>query len=154
MKISDHKTGKLPERMAKGITAIVEVTESSFPQIKGSVAAVRRSDGTMYLNMTMIEALKKEGIIDKEGHVLTFIMLHEAGHVVLDTNDELAVDEWAFWNYTRNNTPLGCFAWSGQNNKSLKKSVYALTRILKFDKAEDFKRAELQLQRALKYDNK
>lgn len=140
--------------MRRGITAIVEVSESNFPDIKGSIAAVRRSDGTMYLNMTMISSLKQEGIIDKEGHILTFIMLHEAGHVVLDTTDELAVDDWAFWNYVKSSGPLGCFAWGSRGNKSLKKSVYALTRILKFDKAEDFQRAARQLQRALKYDNK
>lgn len=141
--------------MSTGITAILEVDEATFPKIKGSIAAVSRTTGQMFLNMPMIQQLKAAGVIDKEGEVLTFIMLHEAGHVALDTSDEKAVDDWAFWQYVNSGNPLSCFAW-GVNcgSRSLKKSIYALTRILKFEKAEDFERATLQLERALKFDNK
>lgn len=141
--------------MAPGITAIVPVSEATFPKIKGSIAAVSRATGEMFLNMPMIQQLKAAGIIDKEGEVLTFIMLHEAGHVVLNTSDEKAVDNWAFWQYVNAGNPLSCFSWGvNGGTKSLKKSIYALTRILKFEKAEDFERARLQLERALKFDNK
>lgn len=141
--------------MSTGITAILEVDEVTFPKIKGSIAAVSRSTGQMFLNIPMIQQLKAAGIIDKEGEVLTFIMLHEAGHVALDSSDEKAVDDWAFWQYVNSGNPLSCFVWGcTASEKSLKKSVYALTRILKFDKAEDFERARLQLERALKYDSK
>lgn len=137
--------------MAAGITDIVLVDESTVPQMAGSVAAVSRTTGVMYINRQILDKLKAEGVIDKEGHVLSFIMMHEAGHVALDSDDELAVDEWAFWQYI-NSEPTSPFVWG--RRKSLQKSVYALTRILKFQKGEDFVRAQRQLDRALKYDGK
>jgi len=70
-----------------------------------------------------------------------FILLHEAGHVDLQTTDELKADNYAFCRYADMGYPLS-------------ESVKALTRILPFDKPGHFKRVEAQLARAIIYDEK
>lgn len=47
----------------------------------------------------------------------TFIILHELGHAVLNSGDELAVDQWAFKQYKKTKLPL-------------KQAVFALSKIL------------------------
>jgi len=69
----------------------------------------------------------------------TFVMLHEMGHVVLQTTNEIEADAWAFKQYADLGLPLS-------------ESVKALTRILSPSNPDHNQRMYLQLQRALKYD--
>jgi hypothetical protein len=116
---------------ARGVTSIVQDDGSL---LGGSVAGVNRETGVMYINKPLVDSMQ----LSKE--VLLFIMLHEMGHMVLQTSDEVAVDEWAHKEYLK-------------RGYSLKQSVYALTQILRFSKDEDYIRANLQLQRAKQYDS-
>lgn len=115
----------------RGITSVVH----DNGQVLGeSIAGVDRKTGTMYVNVPMIDKMK----LGKDE--IFFIMLHEMGHMVLQTSDEKAVDRWAHKEYLR-------------RGYSPKKSVYALTNILRFNKREDFDRSMAQLNRAQLYDN-
>jgi hypothetical protein len=115
----------------RGITQIIE---DDGTVLKGSIAGVDHKTGVMFLNRPMIDMkLTKDQVF--------FIMLHEMGHLVLGTRDEEAVDEWAHREYLK-------------RGYSLKQSVYALTRILRFNRDEDLRRANAQYRRALAYDNK
>lgn len=115
----------------RGITSVVH----DNGQVLGeSIAGVDRKTGTMYVNVPMVDKMK----LGKDE--LVFIMLHEMGHMVLQTSDERAVDQWAHREYLR-------------RGYSPKKSVYALTNILRFNKREDFDRSMAQLNRAQLYDN-
>lgn len=117
---------------ARGITDIVE---DDGRILKGSIAGVDHKTGVMFINKPLIDAMK----LTKDQ--VYFIMLHEMGHLVLQTKDEMAVDRWAHEQYLK-------------AGYSLKQSVYALTRILRFNKGEDLARANAQYQRALAYDNR
>lgn len=116
----------------RGITSIVEDDGSV---LKGSIAGVDHKTGVMFINRPLIDTM---GLSED---VVFFIMLHEMGHLVLQTRDEMAVDRWAHDQYLK-------------AGYSLKQSVYALTRILRFNKEEDLARANAQYQRALAYDNR
>lgn len=114
--------------MATGITSIEYVRN-----IGSTPARVNRKTGHLQINMDVFPRLKDEH--------KAFVLLHEEGHVVLDSSDEMAVDEYAFKKYAA----LGY---------SLTESVKALTQVLNSKSPEHTKRAYLQLQRALEYDNK
>lgn len=116
---------------ARGITAI-EVADESV--LDDSPAAVHRRTGVCYVNPVLI---RKLGMTKPQ---VVFMLLHENAHLALNTSDEIAVDAYAHKQYM----DLGY---------SLKQSVLAHTRILKFDKTEDFVRATLQLKRAQAYDH-
>jgi hypothetical protein len=98
-----------------------------------SPAAVNRRTGVMLINSSALNNMSRDQLF--------FIMLHEMGHLVLQTSDELAVDKWAHQQYLR-------------TGKSLKQSVYAMTQQLNFSSPEHYERAQLQLQRALSFDQK
>lgn len=114
---------------ATGITKVVPADLGASP------AAVNRKTGVMYVNTAL---LKRKGVNKDQ---LFFIMLHELGHVVQQTKSEINADDWAFEQYVK-------------HGGSLKQSVRAVTDWLRFDKKEDFVRANLQLQRAKTYDSK
>ena len=114
------------EGWAKEITKITKV-----PDLGGTPARVNRRTGEMYISMKHMQALPKE-------HRL-FIMLHEMGHVVLQSTDEARVDDWAFKQYA-------------DMGYSLKASVKALTRVLNDENPEHAWRMYLQLERAKEYD--
>jgi hypothetical protein len=116
---------------ARGITAI----KDDDGRLKGSIAGVDRETGIMYLNRSMIDSMR----LPKD--VVFFIMLHEMGHLVLQTSDEVKVDQWAHDEYLK-------------RGYSLKQSVFALTKILRFNSQEDFIRAKAQLARAQHFDTK
>jgi len=68
-----------------------------------------------------------------------FILLHEEGHVVLQTTDELEADKYAFERYAELGYPL-------------KHSILALAHVLTFTSREHFLRGYAQADRALQYD--
>lgn len=117
---------------ARGITEIV-YTDSSY--LGDSVAAVNVRSGVCYLNVPLI---KKLGL---SKDAIYFIIKHEEAHLITGSSDEATVDKYAHEQYMR-------------EGKSLKQSVYALTRILNFNRDEHYIRANLQLQRALAWDRK
>lgn len=96
-----------------------------------SPACVDRESGDIYIN----EELWKNIPL---AHRL-FILLHEWGHVALNTKDELEVDEFAHDLYMA----LGY---------SLKESVKALTRQLHYSNAQHLDRTQKQLSRAEEFD--
>lgn len=123
---TDFFGGKSP----RGITKIIP---DDGTRLKGNIAGVNRHTGEMYINMPLV---KQRGITKDQ---LFFIMLHEMGHMKLQTSDEVAVDEWAHKEYM-------------SRGYSLKESMTALTRVLRFNKEEDYIRGEAQLRRAQQYD--
>lgn len=70
-----------------------------------------------------------------------FMLLHEAGHVALQTSNEFEADRYAFENYV-------------SRGHSLKQSVYALSKILSGRNPEHYHRVKAQLERALLHDQK
>lgn len=116
---------------APGITQIRWATSSD--PIGKSPAAVYRRSGVVVLNPAFADKLNADQWL--------FILLHEAGHLALQSQDEKAVDEWAFAQYAA----LG---------KSLKSAVQSLTRGLPFTNAEQLERANLQFIRALEHQKK
>lgn len=96
-----------------------------------SPAIVNRATGVMYINLSVWSTLPAESRL--------FIMLHEAGHATLQTMSEHEADQWAFDQYAKLGYPLTS-------------SVYALSRVLKFNKAEDYERLQNQLIRAAEFD--
>jgi hypothetical protein len=115
-------------KWANGITAIRHADLGPSP------ASVNRETGVMYVN---------PNFRDSSGQKLTrdqwyWIMLHEMGHLAAQTKDELTADDWADKHY----------------KGSLKESVYVLTDVLPFNKAEDRQRVVRQLQRTQKRDGK
>lgn len=111
----------------KGITSITYVRN-----IGSTPARVNRKTGELQINLDVWPKLKPEH--------KRFVLLHEEGHVVLDTSDELAVDEYAFKKYAA-------------EGYSLTESVKAITRLLNNDNPQHNLRAQLQLQRAKEYDH-
>lgn len=111
---------------ATGITEIIYVDD-----LGTTPATVNRRTGTLYISKRIWKHLKPE-------HKF-FIMLHEMGHVVLQSTDEKAVDEWAFYEYAK-------------RGYSLEQSVYALSKLLNGRNREHGERVYLQLQRAKEYD--
>jgi hypothetical protein len=112
--------------MAYGITQIIRV-----PDLGNTPAKVNRTTGVMYISVRHMKAMPKE-------HRL-FVMLHEMGHVVQQTTDEVAADAWAFKQYA-------------DMGYSLNASVKALTQVLDDHDPEHNWRMYLQLERAKKYD--
>lgn len=70
-----------------------------------------------------------------------FILLHEMGHIVLNTSDEVAVDAWAQDQYIKGGYPLT-------------ESIKAITRVLPGRSKEQLRRAAAQLDRARAIDGK
>ena len=64
-----------------------------------------------------------------------FVILHELGHFVLKTGDEVKVDRWAFKQYVK-------------TGRSLKKAVHALSRVLKHHNPDHSDRIKRQFYRA------
>jgi len=111
---------------AKGITDIKLVTD-----LGNTPASVNPKTGVVYINNKM-----KSRISADEWN---FILLHELGHLVLQSSDEKEVDAWAFDQYAK-------------KGGKLSKSVHALTNVLNFASPEHLKRANLQLRRAQLFD--
>lgn len=111
-----------------GITSIRYV-----PDLGTTPAAVNRETGEMLINKRIWATLTPDQRF--------FILLHEAGHMALKSQDEKKVDAWAFKEYEK-------------RGYRLSQSIYALTKVLNFSNPEHFERANLQLARAQKADKK
>ncbi|MGZ3999149.1 MAG: hypothetical protein ACXVIY_00900 [Mucilaginibacter sp.] len=111
---------------ATDITDIVKVED-----LVTTPAKVNRRTGVMYISLAHFRQMPYE-------HCL-FVMLHEKGHVVQQTTDEVAADTWAFNEYAK----MGY---------SLNESVKALTRVLDDQNPEHYWRMYLQLERAKNFD--
>lgn len=116
--------------MDTGITDVQYLSDFSIFQ-SVSPAIVNRATGVLYINQSVWSTLPTESKL--------FILLHEAGHAALQTTSEIDADNWAFDQYAKMGYPLT-------------KSIYALSRVLKFNKDEDFERVQKQLNRAAAYD--
>jgi hypothetical protein len=68
-----------------------------------------------------------------------YVIYHEAGHINLQTHNELEADEYASDMYLK-------------SGRSPKKSVYAISKVLPLTNYEQRKRLENQLERASEYD--
>jgi hypothetical protein len=96
-------------------------------------ASANRATGEIFLNINRWHKIKPSHKV--------FIILHEMAHIVLNTSNEYAVDQWAQEQYIAMGYPLT-------------ESVKALTQVLPGRSAEQIKRAELQMQRATQINNK
>lgn len=80
--------------------------------------------------------LAKDAMQDLDHSVKVFIILHELGHAVLNTGDEIAVDRWAHRQYDKMKLPLD-------------QSVFALSEVLApLDDPEHSERVIRQFYRA------
>jgi hypothetical protein len=79
-----------------------------------------------------------KGIMSKEQWY--FIMLHEMGHMALQTTNEKAVDQWAFLQYAK-------------RGHSLREAAKALISTFPIENEDQLERANLQVQRALHFQN-
>lgn len=110
-------------------TAITNITYQ--PNLGSTPARVNRLTGELQINLALWNQIKPEHRF--------FILLHELGHLALQTSDEKAVDNWAFHHYA-------------ENGYSLKEGVYALSKVLNGKSPEHYWRIYLQLERAKNYD--
>ncbi len=97
-----------------------------------SVAVVNRSTGIIMVNAPLFA-----GYTPFEQR---FILLHEEGHYVLDTDCEFTADAYAFDRL------------AGTEFRSLRQLVATLERTLPFTTREHRERVNAQLRRALKWD--
>ncbi|MCB9033500.1 MAG: hypothetical protein H6553_06670 [Chitinophagales bacterium] len=100
---------------------------------RNSVASVHRRTGDIYIDLPQWRKLKPEHRF--------FVLLHEYGHHVLNSKDELAVDQWAFNEYVK-------------KGYSLKEAVFALSKVLTGNNPEHALRVKAQLERAILQDKK
>jgi hypothetical protein len=115
---------------ATGITQIRWALPSE--KIRTSPAAIYRKTGVMILNPAYKGKMSKEQWF--------FIMLHELGHMVLQTTNEKAVDRWAFIQYAK-------------RGHSLREAAKALTSTYPIENEDQLERARLQVVRALNFQN-
>jgi hypothetical protein len=109
-----------------------KITSVSYVGNIGTTPArVNRVTGALYINTEVFNKLPVEH--------QTFVLLHEEGHVVLNSTDEYAVDSYAFDKYV-------------QLGYSLKQAVMALTSVLNNNVESHRLRADYQLQRAKQFD--
>ena len=103
-----------------------------MPRLPGlTPATVNRHTGEVYLSAERCKEIPEEH--------LKFILLHELGHLVKQTTNEMIADDWAFNEYIR-------------QGGSLTQSVRALADILSGKSPEHSWRTYLQYTRAMKYD--
>ena len=106
-------------------------------ELGSSAAMCYRDTGEVFTNNAIFQKLPKD--------YQEFIIGHEAGHIVNNTNNEFLADDYAF-------------DWCIKRGISLKNTVLAMTRVLNFPennpvlKKEQEARVKRQLQRALNYD--
>lgn len=102
--------------------------------IGSTPAAINRKTGVLYLNPKVFYQYPKEW--------QRYILLHELGHYVLKTKDELKADDFAFRHFVR-------------QGGSLEESAKALYKVLDVNNnPEHYERALAQLQRAKEWDAK
>lgn len=94
-------------------------------------AAVHRATGTILVNRHVWNSLDPDARF--------FLLLHEAGHIVLKSSDEKLVDAWAHREYLK-------------RGKSITQSILALTRLLSYNNPEHLERTANQWNRAVHHD--
>lgn len=95
-------------------------------------ARANRDTGDVYINPPVFDKLPSS--------YQKFILKHEAGHIELQTTNEMLADRYAFERY------------AGTEPGSLKSSVEVIHNVLHFDKPEDKKRLMQVILMALHYD--
>lgn len=110
---------------------ITTVHHGDFSKKSTSPAFCNRSTGELYINTPYFERLNRNQQF--------YVLLHELGHIVLQTEDENKADAYASKIYLKKGYPLS-------------ESVKALSRVLKFNKSGDYQRLENQFLRAANYD--
>lgn len=110
------------------------LTSISFVDDLGSTpATVNRRTGELFLSAKKWKTMTPDQRL--------FMILHEEGHVVLNTTNEFEADNYAFEQYIK-------------TGSSLKSSVSALTDVLSNDNPEHIARAMQQFKRAKNFDQK
>lgn len=112
--------------MVNDITQIVEV-----PYLNGTPARVNHRTGVMEISRQHFRKL--------DPIYRLFIMLHERGHIALNTKNEYAADEYAMNELLKRGYPLT-------------KILESLTRVLQFNKQDHYGRSEAMLQKLRAYD--
>jgi hypothetical protein len=110
------------------------ITKVTFLENLGSTpATVNKRTGELYLSRHHWRRMNPDQRF--------FMLMHELGHVALQTSNELEADAYAWEQYAA-------------TGRSLKNSVKALTGLLSGNSPEHITRAVLQYQRALDHDRK
>lgn len=97
----------------------------------GSPAKINIRTGVMYQSRDVYDKLPKP--------IQRFIYLHEMGHYVLQSADELEVDRWALRQYIK-------------EGNSPQSAIHALSRVVSFENPEHMVRLKAQLDNARHYD--
>ena len=88
------------------------------PELPGGTPALSdRNTGEVWINRKIFDTLPEEHKI--------FILLHEEGHIVLNTKDEFEADAYAFKKYA-------------EKGYGMKESVKALSRVLECNNPEHY----------------
>ena len=99
--------------------------------IGASPAAVNIRTGILYINKSVFYSYPEEW--------QRFIILHEAGHLILQTFDEMKADEYAFHHFVK-------------EGHSLKDAVLSLSQVLGGSHSEHAKRIKTHLDKAFWWD--
>lgn len=128
-------------KLPYGITQVIEKDDmrTSRDPVGDTPAKCFRNTGVVWVNKHFWNNLSDD--------IKCFILGHEAGHIVRDTDNEFEADKHAF-------------EWCMQNGVGLKSTVYALTKVLSYpeekpkQKAEQEARTRAMVNLALAYDAK
>lgn len=113
------------------MSGITTVHHGDFSKKSTSPAFCNRSTGELYINTPYFERLNRNQQF--------YVLLHELGHIALQTEDENKADAYASEIYLKKGYPLS-------------ESVKALSKVLKFNKQGDYDRLQNQFNRAAIYD--
>ncbi len=115
------------------MAGITKVFKGDFRKQTQSAAFCNRNTGELFINTPIFETFNQ--------YQQKYILFHEAGHILLQTEDEEAADAYASKIYLEKGYPIS-------------DSVKALSKALKFNKKQDFDRLDNQFKRAAEFDLK
>lgn len=107
------------------------VTIREVDSLGGGIAKVNIATGLI--------TIARDRFYQFDPEIRRFVLLHEIGHYILQSDNEFLVDQWALKEYMR-------------TGGSSRKAVYALTKVLPFSNPEHLQRAKAQLDRVRHYD--
>lgn len=113
------------------MSGITKVFHGDYTGKSSSPAFCNRTTGELYINTPVFEKLNRNQQF--------YVLLHEDGHITLQTESEDKADDYASRIYLQKGYPLS-------------ESVKALSQLLKFNKEADYTRLKNQFNRAANYD--
>ena len=113
------------------MAGVTKILHGDFRLFSQSPAFCNRDTGELYINTPIFDQYNKNEKF--------FFLLHEMGHLELNTSDEMLADKFASDIYLQKGYPLT-------------DSIKAMTQVLKFKKHQDYERLINQFNRDAIYD--